>query len=340
MRFGKKIFFFIIFIIIHAYSVQAFKIWRICIKGNDIQLFWDKANDTCNGFVEYEVFGRMNQLSAFNSISKISSINQNTFIHIGAKNISINWNYFVKVRFLCGSNVVEIVSDTLNIDQDIPLNVEIDTVSVLNGKLVIGWEKGLSSDTKGYIIYYVDASNNNIILDTVYGRESTFYTDTIKGNSAQNIIQYRIASIDSCDNISKISKEQNNLKLALNQDTCKNYISLSWNYYTYWSQNEYKFVIYYKESTETNYHKLIILGGGICAYSFLNPKDKVLYEFYVRAENNLTHFTSSSDYRRIFTDFVENPAYLYIKSVSVDDKDISINWVIDKTADLLGFKIC
>lgn len=339
MNLQKILYCLAIFLILHISYANAIRIWRVCIKGNDIQIFWEKASDTCNGFMEYEILGRVNQFSSFNSIAKITDINTNSYLHPGAKNISLNWNYFIIAKFNCNGNSYNLLSDTLKIDQDIPSAVEIDTVSINNDKLVIGWEKGTSPDTKGYIIYFVDASNNNIIIDTVLGQENSFFKDTISGNTKNNVVKYRIAVIDSCDNISQISREHNNLKLNISQDSCQNTIVLTWNYYTYWNSSDYEFTVFYRENAMANFNKLVKVAGNILNYTYYGAKDKTYYEFYIRAENRISSFTSSSNFTDITTNFVVNPTYIYLKNVTVNGDKIDISWSIDLPSDLSLYKI-
>jgi len=336
----KKLIIIITFslLLIFNFKLYAFKIIRICISGNDVHLYWQKADDTCNAFLEYEIYAQQNELSAYNFIANNTIRSLNDYIHVGAKSISLNWKYYIKAKYNCKGVNFEIFSDTLSIDQELPTPIQIDTVSVKSGKIVIGWSNCISNDTKGYIIYFVDNNNNNIILDTIYGKYNTIFWDSITGNPANMVIKYRIAAIDSCENISKISFEHNNILLNTSQDTCKNNINIYWNYYNYWKADSYEFLIYYR--TSINAFKLLTtIDGSRNSYIFNNPENKTYFQFYVKARNKNSGYTSTSNLESLTTDFVDNPDYVYLVYVTVANGDMLIRWVINKKADLLYFKI-
>ena len=73
----------------------------------------------------------------------------------------------------------------------------------------------------------------NVIIDTIYGKNNTYYKDSFR-NTKNNPIVYRVVALDSCLNPSLFSKEHNTMFLNGSQNYCERKISLSWNAYSAW----------------------------------------------------------------------------------------------------------
>jgi gliding motility-associated-like protein len=331
---------YIIILVINLLMIsetEGFKLRRSCIRGNDVIIFWYNNIDTCNEFIEYTIFAQQNSLSQFNALGTIKNFYATDFVHISAVVQSIDWKYFIVAKRKCGITD-SIISDTLEIDKSPPENILIDSVTVNNKKTKIGWRPSNAKDISGYIIYYVDNNLNNIAIDTIYGKNNTFYTDNSTGKPDRGSEKYKIAAIDSCYNSTLISPDHNTLYITVNIDTCKEEIDLDWNKYNRWSDINCNYSIYYSEDGLL-YRILDSTVVGKTTFTFRNLKNKTTYYFFLRVKNIDSGYSSTSNIVSISTNFITKPGWVYLKYVTVEGKDIKLNWVIDKISDIKNFNI-
>lgn len=329
----------IVFILFISHSsIYAVKIKRICVKGDDVILMYYNITDSCDKFGSLIICTRESPFDVFKPIDTIFNSQQTDFIHIGAIKKGTKWSYFIKLLRNCSGND-SIFSDTMSIDLIKPNILEIDSVSVNNGKTEIGWKPSTSKDIKGYIIYYEDFTGNIGIIDTVYGKNNTFYTDQGGRNPGKRIEKYEIAAFDSCDNITVISKVHNTIFHLLKQDTCREEITLEWNKYLRWADTRTSYSIYYSKDG-INFSLVTTKTDNIPNYIMTGLENKVKYSFFIRATNLDSNFTSSSNITEITTNFIIKPSYLYLKNVTTINDKLEITWAIDKICQIKDFKIC
>lgn len=319
-----------------SYQVQAFKFKRVCVKGNDVILLFNNITDTCNKFISLVIYARENSFDIFKPVDTIKNPSVTDYIHINAVNKGVDWKYYLKIIRNCAGND-SIFSDTIAIDITPPNKIEIDSITVNNGKVEIGWKASAAKDTRGYIIYYVDISGNTII-DTVYGKNNTFYRDNGPRTPNTKIEKYRIASIDSCDNITVITSVHNTILHSSVQDTCKEEITLNWNKYLRWPDNETEYNIYFSKNGApyTLAHKMT---DNSSFYSLTGLENSTQYCFLIRAFNKDSNYSSTSNITCITTNFIEKPSYVYLRNVTVTNDQLDISWAIDKLSQIKEFRV-
>jgi hypothetical protein len=327
MKKSVIIFFLVFFIAEEDYAVN---LLRACIKGNDIEIIWNREEDTCSKFLEYRLYAKVNQQDTFTKIVFIKNNIIENYIHINAKNISTKWIYYLEAVIECGGTIIK-NSDSLQVDIKAPGVLDMDSVSVAANGVEIGWQPAKENDVRGYILYYEDDVGNNIIIDTIEGKNKTFYLDTLYGKNAQNkSIKYRISVFDSCYNKGVISDPAHNtIQIALNYDTCNTgKLMVAWNRYAKWKESETEYQIFVQK--DGLYKKEESVNGYILNKEIEGLENKKEIEIFVRAVNTSNGYSSSSDKEKIIPEYTEFPDYIYIKNVDVKNKNIEISIVVEK----------
>jgi len=308
------------------------KMTRACLKSNnDITVEWEKLKDTCIKFIKYELYGKEDELASFKLLYTEILNEKTTFLFINGGSISSKWQFYIKATKNC-MGFDEVLYDTVTIDNEPPQNIDIDTVSIVNGVINIGWQKSNSNDVKGYIVYYVDSDNKNIPIGSNYGKNNTLFIDTNNKNIDVKSYKYRIVAFDSCDNYSNISAEHVTMLLSSKVNFCNLSVELEWTHYLSWvpTEREYEIVI----SDSHGIINSIIVDGSINKYVIDFLKNKENYFFTIRAKNKKTNYTSSSNVLKVLTEFVENPKEIYLSNVTTVGSDILVNWVINEESDI------
>jgi len=314
------------------------KMNRACVdKSNNITVSWNKLQDTCNNFYSYELFGQENVSSPFKSLYKTENFYENSYLLVNGASVSVTWRFFIVVEYFCGNKVYKNY-DTIQIDNIPPEGVNIDSVSIVNEKINIGWDECKSSDVMGYIIYFVDENNKNIPIKTLYGKKNTYFIDTSERKIKENVNRYRIVAFDSCENYSTISADHVTVLLNITQNYCNSSVVLNWTHYLAWpsSEREYEIII---KKVDDNQKIFFMVDGEMSNFLINNLKNKENYTFIIRVKNKKLNITATSNELKLKTNFVENPDYIYISTVTVIDSNIMIEWKKNKDIEINGYKI-
>lgn len=327
----------IIFVFIPFFA-SSFKLQRVCnsnLRSN--HLFWNNKFDTCQRFGKYSIYGREGSGDSFRILDSLKNYSTSDFTHKPDPQNIRKWQYFIKVTYYCGGNKKREISDTLKIDFESPPAFSLDSVSVVNGKVVLGWSPNAARDVKGYLVYFVDESGQNRFLDTVYGKFNTNYEDRKIGNPEKKGEKYRIAAFDSCGNSSPLSLDTHQtVFMTILQDTCKGHVFVDWSAYQGWKVEKYKILIY----DEIGVERIREVPGSRRNMLVEDLKGGMEYEFIVRAINkNDNNVTSSSNRIKIKNRLLVNPDYVYLNRVTVDKGEILLEWSISQESDLLAFEI-
>jgi gliding motility-associated-like protein len=118
-----------------------------------------------------------------------------------------------------------------------------DSVSVrfTSNGILLAWPPSTSPDTKAYVIYRYE--NNQIVA-----------TDTVKGllnnkleiaglNPAVGPLRFRVAAIDSCNNLSSQGQLHATIHLIHNLSSCENKVELDWTPYEGWTPDAYQVLV-------------------------------------------------------------------------------------------------
>lgn len=248
--------------------------------------------------------------------------------------------YFDTLKFICNKEIQYkiVVSDSIGctsestidgktfIDQIPPISPVLDSVSVTqNNHVILGWNPSSSSDTYGYFIYF---GTNNLFLDTVYGRDNTFYEDTLHDPSSASLI-YTIAAFDSCNfNKSPLVPNQRTILLTLKKNVCKSEITLHWTPYI----NILPVLVGYRIFVSENGGDFTLLAYIDTAnrdYVHRNLQDGVYYCYYVQAYSMIGNSASSN----VVCQMIKQPEtlrYAYLRYATVENnKFIHLQWYID-----------
>ena len=339
MSLGKiKYFIVVVMLISNIKLAKAIYIERVCLdKNNDITIIWSKPLPPCDAFIHYRIYGRENSSSAFLLLKEIADYNITQHVEVNAGATSNEWDYYIEYKYNCGGEKKE-TSKIVGVDKESPKIIQIDSLSVVNGFATIGWTKSGSTDTKGYIVYYVDGNDQNIQIGYLNSRDSTFFIDSLTGDSKSKTEQYRIVAIDSCDNFSSISFGHKSVFLDANQDSCKREISLSWSHYSAWGEAFRRYEVLLSKEGGT-YKVVSSLPGNALNFVLTGLENETNYSIIIRARNINKSLTASSNARNLKTNFVESPSYVYLSNVNVVDDKIVIDWTTEASNDIMEFKI-
>lgn len=224
-----------------------------------------------------------------------------------------------------------------NVVPDMPV---IDSVSINpeTGAAQIGWQSSQTQDTDGYLVYIKDGTSW-IVVDTIYGIDSTFYSND-NSNANGHSETYRIAAIDSCGNISPMGNAHNSIHLTLDVDVCNGEIILSWNSYDSWPNNVDFYQIFVKEDS-LSFQLLDTVSGNILSYTDDNLISQQNYCYYVRAINAQNNtISASSNQACLVANIPQQPFYEYIYQNTISKtNEITLNILYDTAAVIYSHKI-
>ena len=233
-----------------------------------------------------------------------------------------------------------IIGDFRNIKA--PERPYVDSISVLaDGNTVIGWQVPVDRDIQRYYIYYHRGAGYPFI-DSVETRNSTSYTYTTPTANTREIGIF-VQALDTCRNGSSINYQPRTLFLRTDYDRCGYKTNLRWNKYI-WSdikgvpiETLGKYKIYASvggsdytvigETKDTNFvHTGVEPGKNVC--------------YFVRVVNERQTITASSNRACFFSDQVESPKYIYLKTATVKtNSSIEVKTFIDQTYRYQGITV-
>ena len=323
------------------------KLRRICVGASgDITVMWYPYSDTCTAVDKIVVYAAKNTGAAFNAVDSLTSGDYSEYVHKGAKAVyGAGGFYFIKYVLNCGSTKI-VFSDTLEVDITEPSPITPDSVSVINGKAVLGWTPVGAPDTKGYLLFKVENQGSTVInqvVDSIYGRNSSEYIDTnISDNPNVSSQSYKLNVFDSCINISPFDNEVKTILLGLSQDTCQHEIFLSWTGYEGWPVDSYAVFLYNSSSLPlTGMRRVGSVSGTQNAFTYqAGISANRNYYFMVRAyKQGLPYSSSSSNVAIIKSLFSGAAGYIYIRKVTVADGKVKIVWTVEYPQALTYFEI-
>lgn len=245
-----------------------------------------------------------------------------------------NYFYYVELKDSIGCSSLSNIANGSFIDNLPPLVPVLDSASVLpGGQTVLGWSPSASPDVAGYIIYQV-VNGINIPIDTVWGYNNTSYTFT-NTTANNNSIQFVVSAIDSCNNVSILSGNQNTMFVKSNYNVCAHSTQLQWNtinlpggnikYYIYASENGGPFNLI-DSTLSLNY-----------TYNQLNYNSN--YCIYIRAKSK-TGITASSNLICFNAYGSPVPSYTYIRYATVKDTNkILLAFYVDTSKPSTGIEL-
>jgi len=223
---------------------------------------------------------------------------------------------------------------TVNLGDTItPITPTITDVSVdANGKSIISW---VSSPGADYYIIYLNGTEGDITIDTVFGELNSSYSYSYS-LANQYFETFSIRAEDSCGNTKITTPYHNSIYLSSVLDECTHDLALTWSKYNSWilGVSYYNLVV---EATDLSGLTTITIDThlvDITNYIVPSLIDKYLYNIYVVANDGDTIFSALSNQLLLVPDLPKKPDYNYIEYASVnhDNGFIEINCLVDHTA--------
>lgn len=316
-----------------SYSLSAVEppvdLTRACITPDgDIVVKWQGVKDTCGSFTKAYLHARKDPSSNYQVIDSLFSLAPNEYLHVDARTVSYQWEYYLEIHSDCQGDTL--FSDTVQVDISAP-NATIDSISVVNGKVVLASEQITAPDAWGFIIYKYDGFNNNI-YDTVYSGELLLYEDLLSDPQSK-ALSYTIAAFDSCFNLGLISDPHRTIHLSRTLDTCAGTITLSWNNYQGWSNLVTTHNVYVRVDNGTA-QQLATYSGSVAQFIYSGAEPGKQYEFFIQAVSD-DGATSTSNLLPVSGNFSLGGDSIQLQTVSVvDGQDIRVEWQIPAGADV------
>ena len=299
---------------------------RACINFDDstITLNWNKATDACGSFAKLIIYGNQNN-GPFLEIFTLTDINIVEYPHY-IPNLNTVRSYYIVLKNAC-NGIDSFVSDTITPDLSYPANSEIDSLSydVNSQDIIAGWQQSSSSDTKGYQIYNFATGNG----DSIGFTNDTKHTIS---KSIASVFPVVIATLDSCNLSSTLSKPHQVMFLKGSIDTCANSINLNWSTYQGWDAIDSQVVLVrFKNQL---FKKEALLTGTDKSFVFNNFTLGDTFDIIVRAYTKAGTISSSSNLISFATRKLNTPTVFYLSNVTVTDlENITLNVYMDDYQD-------
>jgi len=302
---------------------------RACIDyDNDIvTVKWAQPTDGCGSFEKYLIYGSEN-LGPFKKIAEIQNLTVGEYPHsLLVQNTS--WRYYITTYTHC-NGVDSLRSDTIGVDVVYPLNIEIDSISynLESQKIIAGWKRNPSTDTKHYELYDYSSGNGDLLGDT---KLLSFNISEKRAGRFPVVL----ATLDSCNLSSLLSQPHEATHLKGTIDSCSRTINLNWSLYVGWntidSQSLYVSVnkgAFVKVETVVGDKKRMTYGG-------FDLGDTL--KFFMRAYKN--NKSTSSNTIIFETRKLIRPEEFTLKLVDVVDNNIEISWLCKNQDDTKEFVV-
>lgn len=234
-------------------------------------------------------------------------------------------NYRIEIDDSTGcTSVSNIAGATLLTDNTPPILEKIDTVSVdASGLATISWYPSPSADADSVVIYKSSAGCNGTWnpIDTVPVIPS-FYT-YLSSNASTAFECFRIAFLDSCDNISPQGIEHNTIYLSATFDICATTATLVWNQYINMIPAVTQYQIFRSVNGALPFTLLATNPSGDTDYMDSGLALGNSYCYFIRATNGTK--TSSSNKACFSASVSQPPLFNYNRFATVlSDKSIQI----------------
>ncbi|MEZ5025591.1 MAG: gliding motility-associated C-terminal domain-containing protein [Chitinophagales bacterium] len=318
-----------------------------CVRsiGSQTELNWDLPMSINPCFSAYEIYASNgNKNGPYTLQASITNpLQTNITINLSTGNPPFYYFYILN-RGTCNNPTppTKTTSDTLFTDK--PTAIEIEKVSVVNNQIVVNWLPSSSPEVIGYFIYNnADGSSGGFnIPDTVYGRNTTTFTDTFH-NPKSAPVTYAIRAFYACQSalpnylegsITPPDKRHNTIRIN-NQtapDSCSQTVSINWTPYLIGTTPG---VINYEVQTNNN-------NTGFTTQATLDQNTTAtivrnipyLVDYCVRIKANLTNGDSSFSNELCFDSLrvVQVPKTDYIRNISIENGNMFVEYIKDTLA--------
>jgi len=249
-------------------------------------------------------------------------------------------NYRIEIADNTGCTSVSSVAGSLFQNIIVPAIPVFDTLSVDdNNNALMNWNVNPSPDVTAYVVYFFNGSVW-LPLDTLFGINNTNFTNLLS-NADLASEQYRVAAIDSCNNISPMSGAFSTIYLQAITDICNRSAILNWNPYPTIGTGLAGYRVYVSTTSLTGpYSLLATVAAGTTTYTAAALAPNTMYYFKVQAFDNSGTRTASSNRINFYSPTPVPPNYAYLRKASViNDAYVEITAHVDTAASTLKYKI-
>ena len=313
---------------------------RVCKSVLDNTLYFTPSTDTCNGFLNYYIWGKDATGNPYILIDSISNKSATSYFHAGA-NPSGNpkkWTYFIAYTDSCLFPNYGF-SDTVSVDETLPDSLTFDSVSVdiSTNQVILGWKHNKSLDFYHYLIF--KDSLSNLLLISPSELQDTFLRDLSSwSNPSVRSLKYDISSMDSCLLTQRFGyNPHSTMLLTGNIDTCLSKINLNWTAYIGWPTIRTYYI--YTSNSPGIYNLQDSISSLINNYSFSITLG-INYTVFVRAFKLSDEIISSSSNTVSFSSNPRNdPKNSYLANISAinpDGSDLEITLLTNPNEEYLS----
>ncbi len=200
--------------------------------------------------------------------------------------------------------------------------------------LNIKWIESDSLDVQGYIVYHVVNSITET-LDTVWGRETTEFSYSNLG-TYQTAKRFRLVSFDNQFYKSNITSPHTTIYLDFEYDKCDRIVNLKWTEYEGWNKvSNYNI---YRRKSGHSYEIIKTVLGDITTYQDNSVDFDNSYYYYIEAISD-KNYSATSNSIKINTETYNPPQFLNTKYASVVNNEISLEFVVDNTAQVAEYRL-
>ncbi|MFA8300414.1 MAG: gliding motility-associated C-terminal domain-containing protein [Hyphomicrobiales bacterium] len=283
---------------------------------------------------EYILYKKGNNSKPWKEIATTNNTSYYEENHVCGKYIS----YQIKLQGLLGC---EYLSNVVSLEfRDVipPGKPVLDSVSVVNGKIVLGWQPAKDKDVVQYTVFK-RVGSGNLPIGTTEGYSSTFYEDA-GVDPCSEVVYYSVNCIDSCGNVGPSTHFdlQGNILIQDNKyDPCNNSLKLKWTAYENPKTPIERYDIIAGKLGQPM-TKIGSVDGNTVEGVFAGFDSDAEYEVLVRAIGSNKSFTSSSCKVEVKTRDYKEPKFIQLTGVSVNDKQRSQIYIdADNDASIQGY---
>lgn len=199
-------------------------------------------------------------------------------------------------------------------------SVSVDTAT---NQTTFTWQPSPEGDTHGYIVVIV-VNGNNVIVDTVYGQNTTVYqwANSDAGSDAES---WTVAAIDSCyhgsppaPNTSAANSAHTTVHTRLSYDRCASDVRVTWTHYVGWPVTGYE--LYF---TVDNGPPALLGTFPPTGTTFLHEAVDPFrsYCYVVKALSSTPGLSSLSNLACIYTAYPDVPQWNYLRVATVAEQN-------------------
>lgn len=306
---------------------------------NDI-LTWDAVgNQPCGAFIAYRIY-RATSVGGPYVLDTVITDQTATMWndHAAANN---TYYYYMLDSFACpGATYTS--SDTLRNEPN-PATPVIQGVNVLPDSTVqFTWQPSASPQTTWYVIYLITPNGTPVTVDSVYGRFTTSWIDSVRNPYASSL-NYTIDARDSCASTQPSAfntAPQQSILAKYQTAHCDRAIGLTWSKYVNLPGGVRSYEVYVSKNTGP-YEMVADIDTGTLNYDYPDFADGDSLQIYVVAVSAVdTNHQLHSNYMRFTANVVKPPAYIYLTNITIDaTNNVGLTWLVDNKAKILSYEV-